>query len=282
MKCMTGLILCGLLGAGVACADGRTDTDAVVDWNRITVDAVTAGRPRPDRHGRHRTGAGRGARCRAGASRMRFEPYLVETQRAQAGAPPPWPQLRTTCWSACIPAQAPTLDHQLFQLSGRQRPHRRSRPRRRPKGAARILPLRRVNPEPLPPPFVGSNDVGDWRPTPSFLGNPPVPAPFSPMAAPWMARLDPFTLTSPTRFRPEPPPALTSPRYTRDFNEVKAFGSLASTARSAEQTDLAYFYSGNIQRSGTARCVESRHDICAGPATRPGCSRSRTWQSPTP
>ena len=92
--------------------------------------------------------------------------------------------------------------------------------------AARILPLRRANPNPLPPPFVGGTNVGQWRPTPSFLGNPPVPAPFSPMAAPWMASFDPFTLTSPTRFRPEPPPALTSGRYTRDYNEVKAFGSL--------------------------------------------------------
>ena len=42
MKRVAGLILCGLLsGAGPACAD------AVVDWNQITVDAVTVGRPGP-------------------------------------------------------------------------------------------------------------------------------------------------------------------------------------------------------------------------------------------
>ena len=97
-----------------------------------------------------------------------------------------------------------------------------------------------MNPNPLPPPFV-SNEIGVWRPTPSFLGNPPVPAPFSPMAVPWMARLDPSTLTSPTRFRSGPPPALTSERYKKDFNEVKALGSLEHRAQ-REQTDLAYFY----------------------------------------
>jgi hypothetical protein len=102
--------------------------------------------------------------------------------------------------------------------------------------AARILPLRRVNPNPLPPPFVGGTGVGMWRPT---------PAAFSPMAAPWMGGFDPFTLTSPTRFRAPPPPALTSERYTRDYNEVKALGSLDSAKRTAEQTDLAYFYSDN-------------------------------------
>jgi hypothetical protein len=121
--------------------------------------------------------------------------------------------------------------------------------------------LRRVNPNPLPPPFVGGNNVGVWRPTPSLIGSPPAPAPFSPMAAPWMGELDPFTLTGPTRFRAAPPPALSSGRYARDFNEVKAFGSLTSTARSPEQTDLAYFYSDNIpmQWNRALRGVANRY-----------------------
>ena len=33
------------------------------------------------------------------------------------------------------------------------------------KVAVRVLPLRRVNPNPLPPPFVGGNNLGQWRPT---------------------------------------------------------------------------------------------------------------------
>jgi hypothetical protein len=133
-----------------------------------------------------------------------------------------------------------------------------------------ILALRRVNPDPLPPPFVGGTAVGQWRPTPSFLGNPPAPAPFSPMAVPWMAKFDPFTLTSPARFRSEPPPALTSERYTRDFKEVKDFGSLVSTARSAEQTDLAYFYSGNIpaQWNSALRGIATRYLRRTGDSAR--------------
>jgi hypothetical protein len=39
--------------------------------------------------------------------------------------------------------------------------------------------------------------------------------------------------------------ALTSARYTRDFNEVKALGSATSTERTAAQTDTARFFSGN-------------------------------------
>jgi hypothetical protein len=91
-----------------------------------------------------------------------------------------------------------------------------------------------------------------------------------PMAVPWMAKFDPFTLTSPTLFRSEPPPMLTSARYTRDYKEVKDLGSLTSTARSAEQTDLAYFYGGNIpaQWNGALRGVATRYLRRTGDSAR--------------
>lgn len=105
--------------------------------------------------------------------------------------------------------------------------------------AANILNLRAndgsfpANPEI----FTGSTEPGEWRPTP--------PA-FAPMAAPWLGAVTPFTLEAPTQFRAVPPPDLTSRRYTRDYNEVKALGSINSTARTQAQTDLASFYSDNF------------------------------------
>jgi hypothetical protein len=49
--------------------------------------------------------------------------------------------------------------------------------------------------------------------------------------------------------------ALTSDHYTRDFNEVKAFGSATSTVRTAEQTSTALFFSGlaNVQLQAALR-----------------------------
>ena len=64
---------------------------------------------------------------------------------------------------------------------------------------------------PNPPPFTGGTALGEWRPTPSFQPGPP--AAFSPMLAPWLATVTPFTLKSPSQFRPVPPPPLTSKRY---------------------------------------------------------------------
>jgi hypothetical protein len=78
---------------------------------------------------------------------------------------------------------------------------------------------------------------GVWRPTP--------PA-FLPMSAPWLGFVTPLLVHSATQFGPpHPPPALTSARYTRDFNEVKALGSADSTARTAAQTSTALFFSGS-------------------------------------
>jgi len=91
--------------------------------------------------------------------------------------------------------------------------------------------------------FVGSTDIGVWRPTPSFLPGPP--APNSPMLAPWLSIVTPFTLTSNSQFRAVPPPSLTSKRYTADYNEVKSLGARFNSGRTAEQTEIGLFWYSN-------------------------------------
>lgn len=51
-------------------------------------------------------------------------------------------------------------------------------------------------------------------------------------------------MTSPSQFRAGPPPTLDSDIWVRDYNEVKAYGGAISSARTAEQTDLARFVGG--------------------------------------
>ena len=52
----------------------------------------------------------------------------------------------------------------------------------------------------------------------------------------------PWSLRSGSQFRPEPPPALDSAEYAKDYNEIKEIGSLTSTIRTAEQTQIATFW----------------------------------------
>jgi len=95
---------------------------------------------------------------------------------------------------------------------------------------------------------------GVWRPTPPG---------FAPMVDPWMAFVTPLLVDSATQFGPPPPPALTSDLYTRDFNEVKAFGSATSTVRTQAQTDTALFFSGlaNVQLQAALRDQVTVHHL---------------------
>jgi hypothetical protein len=62
-----------------------------------------------------------------------------------------------------------------------------------------------------------------------------------PAATLWPQR-KPWLLESASQFRPSAPPALTSERWARDFNEVKALGRRDSKQRSAEQTEIGRFW----------------------------------------
>jgi hypothetical protein len=61
----------------------------------------------------------------------------------------------------------------------------------------------------------------------------------------WIADVEPFALRSSGQFRVQPPPALTSEQYAIEFNEVKALGRQTGSTRTAAQTSLAGWASGN-------------------------------------
>ncbi len=263
-KGLSGLIMCGLLGAAPV-----VQADAVTDWNEITLTAVTAGRGGP-------IGSLDIALVQIAvhdavqALDKRYEPYYVELKNARGSRIAAVAAAAHGVLVGMYPLQAATLDLQLANYLADRGLANDPGVAVGQKVAGGILPLRRVNPNPLPQPFIGEEKVGKWRPTPSFLGNPPSPPSSSPMFAPWMAEFDPFTLTGPMRFRADPPPALTSQRYARDYEEVRALGSLNSTARSPEQTDIAYFYADNIfaQWNRGLRAIATAHVHRLGDSAR--------------
>jgi hypothetical protein len=86
-------------------------------------------------------------------------------------------------------------------------------------------------------------DIGFTMPAPA-PGAWQLPTGQTPMT-PWASKLRPFLLRSPDQFRPGPPPALASRTWAINFNEVKTIGSLNSPYRTAEQTDIARFWTTN-------------------------------------
>jgi membrane-associated phospholipid phosphatase len=91
-------------------------------------------------------------------------------------------------------------------------------------------------------PYVSGSNPGDWRPTGS-----------GDAVTPNWPSVRPFTMTSGSQFRPPRPAGyatkfqmLSSPEYAAQVNEVKQLGSATSTARTAEQTEIAFFWANDL------------------------------------
>jgi hypothetical protein len=69
----------------------------------------------------------------------------------------------------------------------------------------------------------------------------PIPAGSTPVDVK-LKQVRPLTFDDPSRYRPDGPYALTSSKYTADFNEVKAVGRVDSTVRTGEQTMISRFW----------------------------------------
>lgn len=82
-----------------------------------------------------------------------------------------------------------------------------------------------------PSPSVPPPGTGVWQPTPPAVSG----------LNPWIAEAKPYTLHRNDQFRPRPP-SLDSRRYVRDLEEVRRLGGATSTARTAEQTEIARFW----------------------------------------
>jgi hypothetical protein len=120
------------------------------------------------------------------------------------------------------------------------------------RAAAHLVELRTHDGRGAPISFTVPPAPGVWRPTPPG---------FAPFFDPWLAQVRPLLLRSTSQFRPAGPPALTSRRYTREFNEVKTFGSKTESLRTPLQTETALFFSdiGVVPLQAALRDLVTRH-----------------------
>ncbi|HYO80537.1 MAG TPA: vanadium-dependent haloperoxidase [Bryobacteraceae bacterium] len=134
----------------------------------------------------------------------------------------------------CFPGHAATLDAEWSRsLSGVPNSPAKSAGIVAGQAAATaILAARAQDGSATPIPYIPQQGVGYWQPTP--------PAFASAVAANW-GRVLPFGLARSEQFRPEPPPQLTSLRYWRDYREVKRMGDVLSTARTADNANVARY-----------------------------------------
>lgn len=217
----------------------RARADAVVDWNVIASQAINAA-ARPGGSGGLDFAIVHAAIYDAvEAYDGRFEPYAVEIPGATGSPAAAIAKAAHDVLVNRFPAQAASLDtayHAYLANNGLAEDDTGVFVGQM--AAAGIIALRANDGSwpTVPEVFTGGTGIGEWRPTPTA---------FAPMAVPWLATVTPLTLRDPSQFRAPPPPRLKSSEYARDYNEVKALGSLVNSARTPVQTDIAYFYADN-------------------------------------
>ena len=116
-------------------------------------------------------------------------------------------------------------------------------------GDGRLTPIGVTSSFPTLPPGPGV-----WRLTPPAFAAPQTP---------WVGSVRPFILQSANRFLPDPPPSLQSGEWVEAFNQIRQYGEATSSARTAEQTAIARFWSANVVRqyNRLARDVAEDRDL---------------------
>jgi hypothetical protein len=214
--------------------------DTVVRWNRVMLDAVVTPGANPATIFVHRPMAIVSVAMFDAANSFdrTYRPYAaMATPAPGASRDVAVAQAAHDTLVALLPSLRATFDAALAaSISGVAETAARDGARVGAEVAAAILALRATDGWTQPPPaLVLPNLPGYWRPTPTANAA----ATFT--HYPYVAG---FVLGSGRRFLMEPPPALSSARYAADFNETKAIGSVNSTTRTAEQTQMARIWHG--------------------------------------
>jgi PAP2 superfamily len=231
-----------LVASAVLVAPATAKADVVTSWNRTMVDALeTAKTPPPP-----------SARVAAIVQASVFDAVNGIARRyTSVHVPPAAPRGASRAAAAAgaayealvalFPAQQAMLDGRLAETLAQISDDVDGRGRSIARGLAwgktvadQILAWRAGDGfNAVLPPYVPTPLPGRWQPTPPSFGQPLFRQ---------FATMTPFALASPSQFLPAPPPPLTSRRYARDFNEVKALGSMTSTTRTPWQAETAVFW----------------------------------------
>ena len=235
--CTALAVVCVLFSPAAASAD------AVLTWN-VTAVSVTNGQG-PFVQARLMAITQLAVFEAVNAVTGRYEPYLG-TVVAPAGASAAAAAIAAahkvlTNYLSAVPGVAATLDAALADsLAAIPDGSAKSGGIATGEAAAAAMIMARLNDGSAPPEVYVPGPVipGKWQLTPALC------TAGGGVFLHWR-NVTPFGIRSVDRFISDPPPALTSRRYTKDYLEVLAVGSLNSTERPQDRADVARFYAAS-------------------------------------
>lgn len=251
---LRNLAISAILLLGLA-VPGRADV--VLDWNKAALDAIRVDKTAPPK-------ASRALACVHtaifdainSASGGAYEPYLV--QPVEFLAPISLEAAAAAAAHASLadlfPAQKAAFDAALATSLAAipNGPAKTSGIEWGQSVAEQILAVRHDDGSGSTVAYGAPTGANWWAPTP--------PA-FASALLPGWPGVKPWTMTSGAQFRQGPPPSPLSPEYVAAFQEVERLGRADSTARTAEQTQIALFWADG---PGTATPPGHWHVIAQG------------------
>jgi len=214
--------------------------DTLVRWNRVLLNALTTpgGKPATVFDTRHLAIVSVAVYDAVNSFDRVYQPYATWAEPAEgASRDAAVAQAAHDALVALMPTQTATFDAALAESLAGIPPQAAADGAAVGAAAAKaILELRTGDGWERPfPPLDLPSLPGYWKPTPpansvaQFTNYPGARG---------------FIVESGRHFMIEGPPALTSELYARDFNQVKAWGAVNSTVRSAEQTQISNYWAG--------------------------------------
>jgi hypothetical protein len=230
LKCIVSVIATCILFSPL-----HASADAITDWNTIMINTVAA--QNPFAQARYAAITQLAVFEAVNACTRHYRPYLG-TITAPAGASADAAAVTAAhgVLKFYFPAMAATLDaaqaNSLAQISDGQ--SKTDGIAAGEAAAAAMIALRANDGSAPPQTFLPStSDPGVWQPTPPAFG--------AGILLHWR-NVTPFGIESSKQFRSDPPPSLTSGKYTRSYREVKLVGDVNSTERPQDRSDVARYF----------------------------------------
>ena len=209
--------------------------NVVLEWNQLALNAIGQTRTNPLLASRALAITQAAVYDSVNAIDRSFEPYFAHVHASRgASLKAAAAQAAHDTLSALFPGQASVYDAALAaDLVGIPPGLARQGTEVGHAVAQQILTWRSTDGSTAVVPYTPGTNPGDWQPTP--------PA-FLPALGPQWPQVTPFAMTGGAQFRPGAPPALDSAEYAAAFDEVKDLGRVDSSTRTADQTQIAFFW----------------------------------------
>jgi len=216
--------------------------DVVLDWNAIAVSTAIANGQNPFAQARYAAITQIAVFESVNAINGDYKPYLgTITAPPGASAEAAAIQAAYHVLSTYFPSSASTLDaERAASLASIPDGQAKDDGITTGDAAAAAMIALRANDGSSPPQFYtpGPPVPGAWQATPSC----PVINGVAVGAFYHWQNVTPFGIPDAHAYLLDPPPALTSNRYAKTYNEVKTVGSLTSTERSQDRANVVLFY----------------------------------------